>query len=55
VPDTNTFSWRSIGIAIDPSEVKAGTNTVSVRYLGERKRTVVSNINLILVNAADVP
>lgn len=48
--DDATFTWRTIAIPVDLSEVRAGPNTISLKF--PDMGTTVSNINLILINAS---
>lgn len=47
------FAWRTIGVSIPVSEVRAGANTIEMRSADGA--TLVSNINLVLIAATPVP
>ncbi len=51
-PETLTYAWRTIDIAIPESEIKDGTNTIQFK---NAENTVISNIDLILVNGSPLP
>ncbi len=50
--DSTTYVWRTIAIPIPVGEVKEGTNTITLR---NASRTVIANINVILIAASPVP
>jgi hypothetical protein len=51
--DGTTYGWRTIAVPVDLSEIHEGDNTIQFR--NPSGEIVVSNINIVLVNAAPVP
>ena len=55
-PGGDTYGWRTIAIPVPLADAqKAGPATIAFTQPGNGGNTVVSNINVVLVNAADVP
>jgi hypothetical protein len=48
------FMWRTYAIPIPNGEIRAGDNTIEMRYSGD-DGTVVANVNIILIAASPVP
>ena len=54
-PETEAYAWRTIDVGGLLSEIHDGSNTITIYANQGTDGVVVSNVNLILVNAADVP
>jgi fermentation-respiration switch protein FrsA (DUF1100 family) len=55
-PGSDAYGWRTIAIPVPVTDVHQGTNTISFkRAASSPGNMVISNINLVLVNAAAVP
>jgi hypothetical protein len=50
-PDNTTYSWRTLAVPINLSEVQTGTNTVQFRASGG---AVIANVDLIMAGAGGI-